>query len=144
MKHKLVLAAVICVAVISVSFLFFSKEANISGAAVDLKTFNYSAVTDRESFPKVNVTGVIDNICLLPHLPLWDKVGGGQAGGKIAITVGGCPGTQMYVTDVQQYGNTTWYHVQRYENKNGLQMYWDGWIPEKAILQGPLPVRAES
>lgn len=150
MKHKWILVLVICISIIGLTFLFTDDLSIITGAIpsnsvepVDLKTFDYPSVIEKEDFPRVNVTGVIEDICMLPQLPLWDKAGGGQAGGSIAIAVEGCPGTSMYVTEVQDYGNTTWYHVQKYEERGGLQMYWDGWVTGKVILQGPLPVLVE-
>lgn len=147
MKHKWILAVVVCAAVIAVSILYINESTDITGAAasgpIDLKTFNYSAVTDKSDFPQVNVTGVIDNICMIPSLPLWNRAGGGKAGGQISVTVRGCPGTSMWVTEAQEYENTVWYRVQKSENQNGFQMWWDGWITDKVILQGPLPVSLE-
>lgn len=145
MKNKWIFVAILCMAVAAVSLLYFNREPNITGAAekIDLKTFNYSAVTDRSDFPRVNVTGVIDNICMMPSLPLWNKAGGGKAGGQISVTLRGCPGTAVEVIDAQRYENNTWYHVQKVENKDGLQMWWDGWITDKVILRGPLPISLE-
>lgn len=149
MRHKWLLAVIILLAVVGVTFLFFNKGIDITGAIsttseVDLLTFNYSAVTEFEGYPKVNVTGVIDGMCLLPGLPLWNKAGAGKAGGKIPIKVKGCPGTPMSVTGVQQYENTTWFKVNKHERKDGMDMWWEGWVTDRVILQGPLPVLAEN
>lgn len=149
MRHKWILAVVVLVAVVGLTFLYFNDEAVITGAIpstsepVDLLTFDYSAVTKREDFPKVNVTGVIDDICMLSSLPLWNRAGGGQTGGQVAITVKGCPGTPMHVVEVQQIENTTWFKVQKYEKRNNMEMWWEGWVTDKAILQGPLPIPLE-
>jgi hypothetical protein len=150
MRNKWVLVLVIFVAVIGLTLLFTDNLPNITGAGanldepVDLNTFDYASVVDREDFPKVNVTGVIDNICMLPGLPLWSKAGAGNAGGEIAITVRGCPGTEMRVVEIQDHEGTTWYRVQKNENRDGLQMWWEGWVTEKVIIRGPLPIPVES
>ena len=139
--------AVVLAIVIGATLLFFNQRPNITGAIpsepVDLKTFDYSSVGAREDFPKVNITGVIDNACLLPSVPLWSRVGAGKAGGSISIEVRGCPGTEMQVIEIEDYEGTTWYHVQKYEKRGDLQMWWDGWTTGKVILQGPLPVPVE-